>query len=279
MCDTCGCGQAASVRHHDHDHHAHDHHGHEHGHGSHGHEHGHEHDATRRVALGQAVLAHNDAHAQANRAWLDARDVRMVDLISSPGSGKTALLEATLERLTRHLRVAVVVGDVATDRDARRMEGLGATVRAIETGGSCHLDALDLDRLLPELVGGGGGATGGDGGEAPVDLILVENVGNLVCPAAFDLGQHVRVAILSVTEGEDKPLKYPELFHRAPVVVLTKVDLLPHLRWDREAALANIRRVRPDARVIETSTFTGLGLDEWTGFLRDVAGARETRAP
>ncbi len=273
MCDTCGCGQAATARHghghgHGHNHgHSHDHgHGHSHDH-DHGHSHDHGHDATRRVELGQAVLAHNDAHAQANRAWLDARGVRMVDLISSPGSGKTALLEATLERLCQRLRVAVVVGDVATDRDARRMEGLGATVRAIETGGSCHLDALDLDRVLPEVVG----ASGAPHDHADVDLVLVENVGNLVCPAAFDLGQHVRVALLSVTEGEDKPLKYPELFHRAPVVVLTKVDLLPHLRWDREACLANIRRVQPHARVIETSAFTGQGLDEWVGLLVDLA--------
>lgn len=217
-------------------------------------------DGARRVALGRAVLAHNDALAADNRAWLAARGVRMVDLISSPGSGKTALLEATLDALAGRRRVAVIVGDPETDRDAQRLRGRGAEVRQVETGGACHLDAAHVGRLLPELAGDG------------LDLLVVENVGNLVCPAAFDLGQSLRVALLSVTEGEDKPLKYPALFHRAAVVVLSKVDLIPHLRWDRAACLANLRRVRPDVRVLEVSAWTGAGLAEWLAVLTGTEG-------
>ncbi|TNF38052.1 MAG: hydrogenase accessory protein HypB, partial [Deltaproteobacteria bacterium] len=209
----------------------------------------------RHVELGRAVLADNDARADANRRWLAARGVRMVDLISSPGSGKTALLEATLDALSERLRVAVIVGDPETDNDARRLRGYGAEVRQVETAGACHLDASHVTRHLDELAGDG------------LDLLVVENVGNLVCPAAFDLGQSARVALLSVTEGEDKPLKYPALFHRADAVVLTKCDLIPHLRWDREACLANLRQVRPDVRVFEVSAWTGAGLDAWTAYL------------
>lgn len=210
---------------------------------------------SRHIALGRAVLADNDARAADNRRWLAARGVRMVDMISSPGSGKTALLEATLDALAARLRVAVIVGDPETDNDARRLRGHGAEVRQVETAGACHLDAAHVSRHLPELAGGG------------LDLLIVENVGNLVCPAAFDLGQGSRVALLSVTEGEDKPLKYPALFHRADAVVITKCDLIPHLRWDRAACLANLRRVRPDVRVIEVSAWSGLGLAEWTTYL------------
>lgn len=242
MCETCGCGAAGIASH-----------------GAHSHPHDHDQVDTRRIELGHAVLAHNDAHAAENRAWLRARGVRMVDLVSSPGSGKTTLLEATLDRLTSKLRVAVVTGDVQTDRDAQRLKGRGAAVEAIETGGACHLDATDVGRVLPRLVEAGGGEG--------LDLVIVENVGNLVCPAAFDLGQDVRIALLSVTEGEDKPLKYPALFHRAPVVVLTKIDLLPHLRFDRARCVENIRMVRPDARILNVSAFTGEGLDAWVALL------------
>lgn len=263
MCETCGCGQAverstSEAARGDH-HHAHDHE----------HEHGHHHrhhapalhvpglgEAARRVALGEAVLAHNDEVAARNRAALAAAGCRMIDLISSPGSGKTTLLEATLDALAGELRLGVLAGDVRTDNDARRLAGRGARVLQVETGGACHLDATDVERHLPAL--------------AHLDLLLVENVGNLVCPAAFDLGQTARVALLSVTEGEDKPLKYPALFHRAPVVVITKVDLIPHLRWDRDACMANIRRVRPDARILELSAWTGEGLLPWLALLREL---------
>ena len=249
MCETCGCGEAARA-------HANvltPHHGHapavglvplaapE----------GAEAAEVRKITLGRAVLAHNDALASDNRKLLSERRIRMIDLISSPGSGKTALLEATLDALSARLRLAVIVGDPETDRDAQRLRGRGAPVRQVETGGACHLDAAHIARHLPELTADG------------LDLLIVENVGNLVCPAAFDLGQALRVALLSVTEGEDKPLKYPALFHRAGLVVLTKVDLVPHLRWDRAACLANIARVNPSARVLEVSAWSGAGLDAW----------------
>jgi len=274
MCETCGCGQAAERsagalsydHHHDH-HHGHDHH-HPGDHHHHDHHHSHDHhshdhhipnlaDAARRVALGEAVLAHNVAVAAQNRAALAAAGCRMVDLISSPGSGKTTLLEATLDALAGELRIGVLAGDVRTDNDARRLAGRGARVLQVETGGACHLDATDVQRHLPAL--------------GPLDLLLVENVGNLVCPAAFDLGQTARVALLSVTEGEDKPLKYPALFHRSPIVLITKVDLRPHLRWDRDACVANIQRVRPDAQILELSAWTGEGVPAWLDLLRELA--------
>ena len=235
MCEHCGCGEAGLAR-------------------------GPWRPATpetvRRVALGRAVLADNDAVAAENRAWLDARGVRMIDLVSSPGSGKTTLLEATLDALAPELRLAVLAGDVQTERDAARLTGRGVRVEAVETGGACHLEARDVARRLDALAADG------------LDLLIVENVGNLVCPASFDLGQHLRVALLSVTEGEDKPLKYPALFHRAGVVLLTKIDLLPHLRFDVAACEANLRTVRPDVRVIHVSAHSGQGMDAWLDLLR-----------
>ncbi len=232
MCSTCGCDEAGQLKHHHHDS-----------------------TASHHLELGRAVLAHNDAHAEENRRWLDAHSVHMVDIVSSPGSGKTTLLEASLDALRGRLSCALIVGDVATDNDARRLQGRGAPVQQIETQGACHLDATRIAELLPELAGDG------------VELLIVENVGNLVCPAAFDLGQHARVALLSVTEGEDKPLKYPALFHRASAVVLTKCDLLPHLRFDLEACKRNIHRINPRVRVIEVSAWTGQGMPEWIAML------------
>ena len=183
------------------------------------------------------------------------RGVLAVNLISSPGSGKTELLVKTLERLRGRLTAAVVVGDQQTDNDARRLQGLGAPVRQIETGASCHLNAVQVGDTLPDVVGEG------------VRLLFVENVGNLVCPAAFDLGEQFKIAVLSVTEGEDKPLKYPVLFSDAPVAVVTKIDLLPHLDVRLEAIRANLRRVRPDVTIFEVSARTGVGLDVWIEYL------------
>lgn len=238
MCSTCGCEQAGQVLHkHDHKHEHHDH------------------PNTHHLELGVAVLAHNDAHAQENRQWLDDRGVRMLDIVSSPGSGKTALLETTLDAIRGRLPCALIVGDVATDNDAQRLKGRGAEVVQIETQGACHLDAVRIAPLLPELAVG------------DVKLVIIENVGNLVCPAAFDLGQHQRIALLSVTEGEDKPLKYPALFHRAGVVVLTKCDLLPHLRFDMDACIKNIQRINPRATILQVSAWTGEGIQEWTALV------------
>jgi len=221
-----------------------------------------------RVDVLEAIFDENDAVAFRNRAALDAAGVRSINLMSSPGSGKTALIAATLPALTRELAVGIVVGDIATDLDAVRLRGLGAEVALLNTangyGGECHLDApmvaagladLDLDRL---------------------DLLIVENVGNLVCPAEFETGTHRKAMLWSVTEGEDKPLKYPVMFSVADLVVISKVDLVPHLDVDLDAFLANLREVNPVAEVIAVSARTGEGMADWLAWLS--ATARERRA-
>ncbi len=260
MCKDCGCEQAAGHRHD----HSHDH-GHDHSH-SHGHEHphdhggGHSHAERRTILLERKVLSENDEQAAANRAWLAARGVVAINLISSPGSGKTLLLERTLERLRGRIRCAVITGDQQTDNDARRLRGKGAEVRQIETISACHLDAARVGQLLPEVAGDG------------IRLLFIENVGNLVCPAAFDLGENFKVALLSTTEGEDKPVKYPALFGMAPVVVLTKIDLVPHLDWDLAKCREYLRKIRPGVFVFELSARTGVGMDRWIEYLENLAG-------
>ncbi len=204
------------------------------------------------------VLARNDEIALRNRVWLEERGIVAINLISSPGSGKTMLLEKTLDALGPERTPAVIVGDQQTDNDARRLARPGISVRQIETLSSCHLGAGQVERVLPEVAGDG------------VRLLFIENVGNLVCPAAFDLGERHKIALLSVTEGEDKPLKYPVLFHDAPVVVITKIDLVPHLDWNRESCLRAIRTVRPDARIIELSARSGEGMRTWLEYLEQL---------
>lgn len=221
------------------------------------------------VALERRVLERNDALASANRELFRAAGAYAVNLISSPGSGKTSLLEATLARLGRTLRVGVLEGDVQTDNDARRIEATGTPVEAIVTGGACHLDAAMVRRGFRALAGRAGGR---------LDLLVVENVGNLVCPASYDLGEDEKVALVSVTEGEDKPLKYPALFHAAGVCVVTKVDLLPHLDFDVDLLERNARSLRPDLRIFRVSARTGEGLGEWVGYLAGRAGSA-TGAP
>ncbi|MCC6159663.1 MAG: hydrogenase nickel incorporation protein HypB [Deltaproteobacteria bacterium] len=274
MCRDCGCeqGNERAYFHGHADAHGNDHgHAHDHPH-AHGHDHAHDHgngngldhhreegDDRHRIDVEMRVLAHNDHLAAHNREWLDARGVFAVNLISSPGSGKTLLLERTLERMARHVACAVVVGDQQTDNDARRLAGKGAPVRQIETKSSCHLDAERVGGVLPEVVTEG------------TRLLFIENVGNLVCPAAFELGEHFKIALLSVAEGEDKPIKYPVLFSRSPVVVLTKMDLLPHLDFDMARCRRNIRTVRPDAKIFELSARTGEGMESWTDYLFELA--------
>ncbi|MBF0426346.1 MAG: hydrogenase nickel incorporation protein HypB [Magnetococcales bacterium] len=214
--------------------------------------------ARRTLELETRVLAKNDALAAANRRWLAERGITAINLISSPGAGKTLLLERTLELLHPQLPCAVIVGDLQTDNDARRLRGKGAPVHQIETRSSCHLDAGQVSRILDTAVPTG------------TRLLIIENVGNLVCPAAFDLGEHLKIALLAVTEGEDKPLKYPVLFHQAPVVMLTKIDLLPHLTWDRTQCHNNIRRIHPQATIMELSALRGTGMAAWLQFLQDL---------
>lgn len=290
MCRDCGCGKDTGGWHqhedgtwhtHDHGHDAHTHdqhthhhhhsedhnHSHEH-HGEHqGHHHHHEHQhgisgavsggSSHGSAAGggkvsidttQAVLAKNDQIAQTNRLWLHQNKVLALNFISSPGSGKTLLLEKLLPLLTAKMKVAVLVGDQATTLDADRLENKGARVKQINTHSSCHLDAPHIERELGTFV------------DPQTDLLIIENVGNLVCPSAFDLGEAAKVALLSSTEGEDKPVKYPVLFSQAQAVILTKMDLVPHLNWSLEKAKQQIRRLNAMAPIFQTSAQTGEGL-------------------
>lgn len=279
MCKDCGCESANAKA----TGHAHPHaHPHDPGHGraqAHSHDgeapHTHEHDSgdplghgpahgtddgIRRVELERSLLARNDGIAALNRAWLTQRGIVALNLISSPGSGKTMLLERTLDRLRGRLACAVVTGDLQTDNDARRLANRGAPVRQIETHSSCHLNAGHLRDVLPEVAPPG------------TRLLFVENVGNLVCPAAFDLGEHFKVALLSVTEGEDKPLKYPTLFSAAQVAVLTKTDLIPALDWNLAECRKALQAVHPGMFVFELSAKSGDGMDGWIEYLIRLAG-------
>jgi len=216
---------------------------------------------TRIVELRQGILKKNDELARGLRDRYTAAGVLVLNLVSSPGTGKTAFLERTLrELLARGFRAAALVGDLETDNDARRLAASGAPVRQINTHGICHLDAEMIDR---HLLGWEGVELGG------LDYLFIENVGNLVCPSSYDLGEKIRVALLSVTEGEDKPLKYPTLFNSADAAVLTKIDIAEPCGFDRDLALKNINEIRPGIRIFETSSKTGAGMDAWLGYLED----------
>lgn len=213
---------------------------------------------ARRVNVQRNVLAHNESIADRNRSWLKQRGVVALNLISSPGSGKTTLLQKTLERLRNKIGCAVIVGDQSTDNDARRLRGRGAKVHQIETKTSCHLNAEQIAAVLPEVVSDG------------VKLLFIENVGNLVCPAAFDLGEDFKIALVSTPEGEDKAVKYPVLFTDAKAVIITKLDLVPHLTYDLEACRQAIRQVQPNVTLFELSAATDDGLDAWIDYLVDL---------
>jgi hydrogenase nickel incorporation protein HypB len=212
---------------------------------------------TRIVELRRGILKKNDELAAGLRQRYTDAGVLVLNLVSSPGTGKTAFLELTLRELLAHgSRAAALVGDLETDNDARRLAASGAPVRQINTHGICHLDADMISRHL-------------DGWElGELDYLFIENVGNLVCPSSYDLGERVRVALLSVTEGEDKPLKYPTLFNSADAAVITKMDLAVPCGFDRELALRNINEIRPGIRIFETSAKTGVGMKEWLEFLK-----------
>jgi len=216
----------------------------------------------RIVEVRQGVLKKNDLLARELRARFRDAGVYVVNLVSSPGSGKTALLEATLRGLQPEHRVAALVGDLATDRDAQRLGRSGARVRQITTGTVCHLDAEMLNAALA------------DWDLASLDFLFVENVGNLVCPASYDLGEDLRAVLLSVTEGEDKPLKYPTIFNGADLALITKIDLAAATGFAREEALHNLNEVRPGIEVQETSARTGEGMATWLGRLRELAARR-----
>jgi hydrogenase nickel incorporation protein HypB len=208
-----------------------------------------------RVPLEKKVLNENDRIAAGLRARFREHGILCLNLISSPGSGKTSLLETTLESLPQSERVVVLTGDIQTDNDARRLARFGFPVKQITTGGTCHLDARMIERSL-------------EGWRLEdIDLLLIENVGNLVCPASYDLGEAAKIVVLSVTEGEDKPLKYPSIFFKSQLLVLNKVDLLPYVPFSIAAVEQNARRIHPGMDIVRVSCTTGDGMQQWLAWL------------
>jgi len=280
MCTTCGCDDPTGPsitdlqrnettamspdpkphghdhHHPDHDHgHPHDHH-HDHHHHDHSHDHGHSHTHAHTVRLEQDVLAKNNRLAERNRGWFAGREVLAVNLLSSPGSGKTTLLERTIRDLGGEMHLLVIEGDQATTLDAERIQATGCRVVQINTGAGCHLDSLMIAQGLQRLEPPSG------------SVVLIENVGNLVCPALFDLGERAKVVVVSVTEGDDKPLKYPHVFRASSLLLLNKIDLLPHVSFDVERFLGNARRVNPQLKALQISATRGDGMAEWYAWLR-----------
>ena len=222
--------------------------------------------STRIVELRRGILKKNDELAAGLRSRFTAAGVLVLNLVSSPGTSKTTLLERTLGELrARGLRVAALVGDLETDHDARRLASTGAPVRQINTHGICHLDAEMVGKHIDEWQGID---------LAALDFLFIENVGNLVCPSSYDLGERIRVVLLSVTEGEDKPLKYPGLFNSADAAILTKMDIAGACGFDRDLAVRNIKEIRPGMRVFETSAKTGEGMEAWLEHLQEERAAR-----
>jgi hydrogenase nickel incorporation protein HypB len=246
MCTTCGCSP--------HDHYHEDHH---HGHETTGH-------GRNVIQVEMDILARNNRLAAGNRELFAAKGIFVLNLVSSPGSGKTTLLEHTLREIGGRFRCAVIEGDQQTDNDAVRIAATGVPARQINTGAGCHLDAHMVGHALEHFD------------LDSLDIIFIENVGNLVCPASFDLGEHHKVVVLSVTEGEDKPLKYPQMFHAADVMLLNKVDLLPHLDFNVDKCVEMSRRVRPDALLLQVSARTGEGMAQWYNWL--AAGVEAAKA-
>ena len=221
---------------------------------------------TRIVELRRGILKKNDELAAGLRANYAKAGVLVLNLVSSPGTGKTAFLERTLTGMkARGARVAALVGDLETDNDARRLASSGVPVRQINTHGTCHLDAEMIGKHLDDWAGVA---------LDQLDFLFIENVGNLVCPSSYDLGEAIRVVLLSVTEGEDKPLKYPTMFNSADAAVITKMDLAVPCDFNRELALKNINEIRPGIRIFETSAKTGTGIEEWLGYLETERAGR-----
>jgi hydrogenase nickel incorporation protein HypB len=274
VCETCGCGFVDGVsidgvrvprepqgqgHAHSHDHpHEHDHdHGHDHPHDhEHPHTHPHEEGDRRTITVQQAILEKNDRLAERNRGFFQAKGLFVLNILSSPGAGKTTLIERMAQDLAGRMRLGVIVGDLATDNDATRLRAHGVPTVQITTGTVCHLDAEMIAQARARLDLDG------------LDILIIENVGNLVCPAAYDLGEDLRIVLHAVTEGEDKPLKYPVIFRSAQVVVINKADIAEAVGFDREAALRNIRRAAPAATVLELSARTGLGMDRFYALLQ-----------
>jgi hydrogenase nickel incorporation protein HypB len=260
------------THHHHHPNHSGDQHHHHHNHASEPHhpDHAHTHPAPDKqvaqihaamhgntIALEHKILAKNDLIAAQNREWLKGRNILALNLVSSPGSGKTTLLTRTITDLQDQIPISVIEGDQETVNDAQRIQATGCPVVQVNTGTGCHLEATMVERGLQTL-------------NPPLhSLLMIENVGNLVCPALFDLGEHAKVAILSVTEGEDKPIKYPHMFRASQVMILTKIDLLPYVNFDVDRCLAYARQVNPAIEVFQVSATTGEGLQSWYAWLQE----------
>lgn len=246
MCTDCGCGPS-------------------------GHHHNHHHSPAeqrpgRAVRVEEDLLAKNNRFAAENRRLFREKGLLVYNLVSSPGSGKTTLLERTLTELQHELHFAVLEGDQQTSNDAERIAATGVPAVQINTGSGCHLDAHMVGHGMENFAG------------LPLDILMIENVGNLVCPASFDLGEDAKIALLSVTEGEDKPLKYPDMFRAADILILTKIDLLPYLRFNIEQCKAFARQVNPRLRIFELSCQSGTGLPCWYDWLRREMVAKRSAA-
>ncbi len=297
MCTVCGCGKDdvkvegdkhAHDHHHDHRHHHH----HDHGHDHHHHDHAHAHEdergdlhygkdiggahvpglsQARIVQIEQDILGKNDHLAFHNRERFAELGLLALNLVSSPGSGKTTLLARSASDLSKKTSVAVVEGDQQTALDADRIRDAGVPAIQVNTGKGCHLDASMVARAVDSL-------TDKDDGLQSGGVLFIENVGNLVCPAAFDLGEAAKVVILSVTEGEDKPLKYPDMFHASDLMILNKSDLLPYVPFDVDKCIEYARRINPDIEVLQLSALTGEGLEDWYAWIEnrraDIQAAR-----
>ncbi|MDR4515437.1 hydrogenase nickel incorporation protein HypB [Nitrosomonas sp.] len=256
MCATCGCGtdqvhvDGKILHHHDHDH-PEDAHAHMHVHCAS------DMNVSRRVKIERAILAQNDRYAQSNRQFLAEHGILMLNLVSSPGSGKTTLLVETIRALQNALPIAVIEGDQQTDQDAARIRATGVSALQINTGKGCHLDAHMIGHAMQQLT------------LQENSMLFIENVGNLVCPAGFDLGEAHKVVILSVTEGEDKPLKYPDMFRAADLMLLNKCDLLPYLSFNVNRTIEYAHRVNPSLHIIQVSATQGTGMPEWINWIRN----------
>lgn len=245
MCDTCGCPSPSD------------------------HSHSHSHNQSQTIDVHASLFAANDALAKANKEHFDSNRIVALNLISSPGSGKTTLLEHTIEALKSEIRIGVIEGDIETERDAERIRKKGVPVIQLTTGGACHLDASMIHKGFHQLEK----EPGGDN----IDLLFIENVGNLVCPSTFDLGEHERVVLVSVPEGPDKPAKYPKAFTSSQTFLITKTDLLPYFDFPVSEALGDALNLNPNLRAMELSSTTGKGMEAWLDYLRELVQTAKSR--
>ena len=270
MCDTCGCGQPGQAvtftkpgeQSHSHIHthsdgHTHEHHHHHNHEHDHDHPHDHDHEHGRIIEVEQDVLSKNNLLAERNRGYFEAKNILALNLVSSPGSGKTTLLERTITDLKKEINFAVIEGDQQTMRDANRIDAVGCPVIQVNTGNGCHLDAEMINRASKELE------------VKNNSVLMIENVGNLVCPSLFDLGEACKVVIISVTEGDDKPLKYPTMFSVSDICIINKIDLVPYVDFNMEKCKEYALKVNKNLKFFELSAKTGDGVDEWYSWLKE----------